>query len=225
MLILGTNDKTLSDAITISNNLEITGTPIFDIENKGMTGTAGLKMDGGRLRMAKLNTTLPELDAMTIGQSYAITGGTIEWYGSGATQTHSLRGTYGLSNININYNNIELNSIGANISALAANVVAQAVGVAGTMNVNSPTCFQLASGFTISDAGTSTFEIKAGATFKYGGSIATTGASGNIRTDTRIFPTTASYGFVGATAQTTGARLHFLLWLICIWIKMRQLIL
>ena len=56
------------------------------------------------------------------------------------------------------------------------------------MNVNSPTCFQLASGFTINDAGpTSIFEIKPGATFKYGGSIATTGATGNIRTDTRTF--------------------------------------
>jgi hypothetical protein len=204
----GIDDKTLSDAITISNNLEITGTPIFDIENKGMTGSAGLKMDGGRLRMAKLNTTLPELDATTIGQSYAITGGTIEWYGSNASQTHSLRGTYGLSNININYNNIVLNSTAANVAALKANVVAQAgFGVAGTMNVNSPTCFQLASGFTITDAGTSTFEIKPGATFKYGGSIATTGTSGNIRTDTRTFPSTASYGFVGATTQTTGTGL------------------
>ena len=120
--ITGIDDKTLSDAITISNNLEITGTPIFDTENKGMTGSAGLKMDGGRLRMAKLNTTLPELDATTIGQSYAITGGTIEWYGSNASQTHSLRGTYGLSNININYNNIELNSTAANVAALKANV-------------------------------------------------------------------------------------------------------
>jgi hypothetical protein len=153
------------------------------------------------------STTLPELSGTAT--AYSLTGGTVEWYGtSSSSQTHSLRGTDGNS-ANINYFNIDINSTGANVGAGGANVVAQAgFGVAGTMNVNSPACFQLGSGFTITDAGTSTFEVKAGATFKYGGSIATSGATGNVRTDTRTFPTTASYGFVGSvTPQDPGAGL------------------
>jgi len=196
---IGDNVTLNSGLVTIKDN-----NTVLDVTNNEFSGNAALTMtDNSLFRMSSLNKTLPEL----LG-TYTMTGGIVELYGSSSAQTHSLRGSDG-SSANINYNNIELNSTGANITALSANVVAQAgFGVAGTMNVNSPTCFQLASGFTITDAGTSsTFEIKPGATFKYGGSIATTGASGNIRTDTRTFPTTASYGFVGATTQTTGTGL------------------
>ena len=80
--------------------------------------------------------------------------------------------------------------------------------VAGVMNVNSPACFQLASNRTVAGAGT--FNIGAGSTFKYGGTITPTasGASGNVQTTTRSFPTTASYGFVGGTTpQTVGSGL------------------
>ena len=196
---IGGNTIINTGLVTIKDN-----STVLNVTNNEFSGNAALTMtDNSLFKMSSLNKTLPEL----LG-TYTMTGGIVELYGSSATQTHSLRGTDG-SALNINYNNIELNSTGANIVALSANVVAQAgFGVAGTMNVNSPTCFQLASGFTINDAGpTSIFEIKPGATFKYGGSIATTGATGNIRTDTRTFPTTASYGFVGATAQTTGTGL------------------
>jgi len=195
---IGDNVTLNSGLVTIKDN-----NTVLDVTNNEFSGNAALTMtDNSLFRMSSLNKTLPEL----LG-TYTMTGGIVELYGSSSAQTHSLRGSDG-SSANINYNNIELNSTGANITALSANVVAQAgFGVAGTMNVNSPTCFQLASGFTITDAGTSTFEIKPGATFKYGGSIATTGATGNIRTDTRTFPTTASYGFVGATTQTTGTGL------------------
>ena len=196
---ISTTTSNISGTVTIKDN-----NTILDVENKTFSGTAGLTMTNNSLfRMSLLNTTLPQLSG-----TYTLTGGTVELYGSSATQTQSLRGTDGAS-ANINYNNIELNSAGANVAALGANVVAQAgFGIKGTMNVNSPTCFQLGSGYTITDAGaTSVFEIKAGATFKYGGSIATSGASGNVRTDTRTFPTTASYGFVGGTTQTTGTGL------------------
>ena len=154
-----------------------------------MTGTS-------RFRLSSLNNTLPELSG-----TYTLTGGTVELYGTGAGDSHSLRGT-------VTYNNVELNSTAATVGAGFANVVAGAgFGLRGAMVVNSPTCFQVASGYTISDAGTSSFTLAAGATLKYGATIDASGATGNIQTDTRTFPTTASYGFVGATAQTTGTGL------------------
>lgn len=198
-----TDYKNLSSNAVIDSALIITNGAIVDcIDNSGgavsFTGAGGLTMSGtdSRLRMKLLNTTLPEL--LGTARAYSLTGGTVEWYGTSTSQTHSLRGTYGSPSTTINYYNIDINANGANIGAGGANVKAGAgFGVAGVMNVNPPACFQLASGFTISDAGTSTFELKPGATLKYGGTIAASGASGNIQTDTRVFPTTASYGFVG----------------------------
>lgn len=208
-----TDYKNLSSNTIIDSALIITNGAIVDcIDNSAgpvyFRGPGGLTMSGSgsRMRMKSLNETLPLLAGYT--SPYNLTGGTVEWYGTSSSQTHSLRGTDSNS-VNINYFNVDINSTGANVGALGANVVAGAgFGVAGTMNVNSPACFQLGSGFTITDAGTSTFEVKPGATFKYGGSIATSGASGNVRTDTRTFPTTASYGFVGSvTPQDPGTGL------------------
>ncbi len=199
--------KSVTSAFTISKNLTITN-GVFDPTNNAITGNAGLTMTGGTFRMSKTNETLPQLEG--IDSLYSISGGTVELYGTSTSQTHSLRGTYnGTPGTNVNYYNVELNATGANVGAGGANVVAGAgFGVAGTMNVNSPACFQLGSGFTVTDAGTSTFEVKPGATFKYGGSIATSGPTGNVRTDTRTYPTTASYGFVGSiTPQDPGAGL------------------
>lgn len=208
-----TDYKNLSSNTIIDSALIITNGAIVDcIDNSAgpvyFRGPGGLTMSGSgsRMRMKSLNETLPLLAGYT--SPYNLTGGTVEWYGTSSSQTHSLRGTDSNS-VNINYFNVDINSTGANVGALGANVVAGAgFGVAGTMNVNSPACFQLGSGFTITDAGTSTFEVKPGATFKYGGSIATSGATGNVRTDTRTFPTTASYGFVGSvTPQDPGTGL------------------
>jgi len=175
--------------VTISGN----GT-ILDTENKEFSGNAGLIMtDNSTFRMSALNETLPELEG-----TYTLTGGTFEMYGTGSSQTHSLRG-------GIAYHNIELNSTAANTANDAANiVVSSGFSVAGTLNVNSPTCLKIGSLYTISGAGA--FSLNAGATLKYGSAngITTSGASGNIQTTTRTFPTTASYGFVGSVDQNAG---------------------
>ena len=193
--------KTLSSALpagSLSHLVTIQDAAILDVANNNFDGTSALNMTGtSRFRMSLLNTTLPQLTG-----TYTLTGGTVELYGTGAGQTHSLRGT-------VTYNNVELNSTAASVAATQANVVAGAgFGLRGTMTVQSPTCFQLGSAFTITDAGTSSFVLAAGSTLKYGGTIDASGATGNIQTDTRTFPTTASYGFVGSvTPQTTGTGL------------------
>lgn len=186
--------KTITSGFVIANNLLITD-GVLDFANFTVNGAAGLTMTGGRLRLARTNATLPELTGTAT--PYNITGGTVELYGTTEIQTLSLRGTYGAASLNISYYNIELNAEGANVAAGEANVVAGAsFSVQGTMTINEPVCFRLASGYTIDGAGT--FDLQPGATLKYGGTITTAGNTGNIRTVVRNFPATASYGFVGS---------------------------
>ncbi len=196
---LGTDYKGLSSATTVTNNVTISGTPVVDTEGNTFSGDAGLTMSGGRLRMAKLNETLPQLAG--INNPYVLTAGTVELYGSSASQTHNIRGTYASSNVS--YFNVELNALGANVSD--KNIGAQAsFAVTGTLNVNSPAVFQLDANDVVSGSGA--FNVKAGSTLKYGSAngITASAASGNVRTTTRSFLSTASYGFVGTTAQNSG---------------------
>lgn len=201
----GTDDKTTTSAFTVANQLTITGTPIFDIESYGMTGAAGITMDGGLLRMSKLNTSLPELDGTAT--AYNITGGTAEWYGSGATQSQLIRGTDGNSNT-ISYHNIELNAVGANVPNY--NVGLQAgIEITGVMNVNKPTVFRMDKTDHIDGVGT--FNVLDSATYKYGnpdGITLGTSSVGALRMTTARttanFSEDASYGFVGNGDMVTG---------------------
>ena len=197
-----TDAKTITSNIVVENNVSITGTAVFDLENKGMTGNAGLTMNNGRLRMAKLNTSLPELSA--VSTPYNLTGGIIEWYGTNDTQQQLIRG-------GISYANIEINALLSNYSApaTAGNVDAAAsFDITGTLTVNSPAVLRLDAFDNISGAGN--FTLTAGSGFLYGSAdglnlTGTTTSDGNIRiSGTRTFPSTASYGFVGASDMTTG---------------------
>lgn len=196
---LGTDYKGFSSAATVTNNVTISGTPVVDAETNTFSGDAGLTMTGGRLRMAKLSVTLPQLTG--VNNPYVLTGGTVELYGTSASQTHNIRGTYASSNVS--YFNVELNSSAANV--IDKNIGAQAsFAVTGTLNVNLPAVFQLDANDIVSGSGT--FNVNVGSTLKYGSSngITASAASGNVRTSTRSFLSTASYGFVGTTAQTSG---------------------
>jgi hypothetical protein len=196
---LGTDYKGFSSATTVTNNVTISGTPVVDAETNTFSGDAGLTMTGGRLRMAKLSVTLPQLTG--VNNPYVLTGGTVELYGTSASQTHNIRGTYASSNVS--YFNVELNAAGANTDD--KNIGAQAsFAVTGTLNVNSPAVFQLDANDVVSGSGT--FNVNAGSTLKYGSAngITASATSGNVRTTTRSFLSTASYGFVGTTAQTSG---------------------
>lgn len=173
---------------------------VLDVQNSGFSGNAGLTMlNNSTFRMKRVSASLPELDG-----EYTLTGGTIELYGSESTQNHTLRGTDGASN-RITYNNIELNSNSTNVAYNDANIIIGAgFTVKGTMNVNSPTCMRIASTYNIDGVGV--FNVNPGATLKYGSAdgITASSPSGNIRTTTRNFSNTASYGFSGSVNQVTG---------------------
>ncbi|MBU0763754.1 MAG: T9SS type A sorting domain-containing protein, partial [Bacteroidetes bacterium] len=202
--------KNVSSGCTITNNLEITDNSIFDIESNGIDGDGGLTMSSGRLRMSKVSTSLPELDG--INTPYNITGGTVEYYGTGSTQQQLIRGNYGSPSTRISYYNVEMNSSAANTTVgNPGNVNASesfTVQAGGTVTVYSPTVFRLDETDYIDGAGDVT--ISSGAALLYGSpnGIKTDGtgvSDGNIRiSGTRTFPTDASYGFVSPGDMDVG---------------------
>jgi len=160
----GIDRKTISSALVINSNLSITGNPIFDIENKGITGNGGLRMQGGRLRISKVSgTTTPELTATALGASYLLTGGTIEWYGSNPTGSEQkIRGKDGLNRM-ITYNHIELN---ANGQSSNGNVWMNGTfNLQGRMIIGSSVRFKMDAFETINGTGSVTFNP--GSTFRF----------------------------------------------------------
>lgn len=207
---LGTDYKGFSGATVISNNVLIEGNSIVDFENNSVTGNAGLTMTGGRLRMAQLSQTLPNLSG--VSTPYSLSAGTVEWYGTSATQNHLIRGTYN-SGVTISYHNIEVNATATNVNfatpSLLGNVSPQASFVlTGTMNVNAPATLRLDAANAIS--GTGNFNVNSGATLLYANangikSSGTATTDGHIRiSGTRLFSEDASYGFIGNTTQVSG---------------------
>lgn len=187
--------KFISSAINSINGLvTVQDAAVLDTENKSFVGTAGLTMTGSsRFRLAQLSQPLPRITG-----TYTLTGGTVELYGTGATQTHSLLG-------GVTYNNVEINATAANETSGEANVITNAgFTINGALNVNSPATFQVGSIFTIGGIGQ--FVVNAGAGLKYGSAngIAATGATGNIQTTTRTFNTGADYYLIGGVDQITG---------------------
>jgi len=194
----GGGTKTTSNAID-----NINGTVTIKDDNteldisRTFKGIAGLVMtDNSRFRMSLLNETLPQLEG-----AYNLTGGTIEWYGTSYTQTHSIRGDR-------TYNNIDINADDLNDEFDKANVVVgSGFQVNGTLHVNSPASLKIGSSYTISGDGI--VNINGDATLKYGSpdGISSSGETGNIQTDTRVFSNTAGYALIGSVDQVTGTGL------------------
>lgn len=203
----GTDYKFLSTATAVDSSVTITGTSVVDCINSSaqaasFTGTAGLIMDGGTMRIKNTSNTNPELTGGAM--SYNITGGTIEFYGSSATQNQRLRGGNTYHNVVVNAEETNLNFAGTlgNLSPTSS------VTITGTMQVNAPASLRLDATNSISGSGN--FVVNDGATLFYSNAngIKTTGTSssdGHIRvTGTRTFSPNASYGFTSTQAMVTG---------------------
>lgn len=189
--------KDVSNAITINNSLNITGTPIFDTNSKSVTGLANVTMDGGRWRISRLTTAQPELSG-----TYALTGGTMEFYGTTTNTNQKIKG-------GITYQNIDVNADAANTNYFISDEFYNAspsssLVINGNLNVNSPAIFKISS--THSVTGLGNISINPGAGLLYGSEygIKTSGTSttdGAIRlAGTRTFSNQASYGFIGGQA-------------------------
>jgi hypothetical protein len=207
----GNNVKINNTPIKVVNKLEIVNSgTTFDVESNTMDGNAGVTMTDGLLRFSKLTSSLPELAG--INTSYSITGGTIEFYGSGATQIQRLRGTDGNGN-NITYHNIEINAAAMNLyfsggSDLGNVTPSASFAITGTLNVNKPASFRL--DFDNSISGSGNFVVNDSTTLFYASpnGIKTSGIGvndGNIRiSGTRTFSQNASYGFTGGQTMVSG---------------------
>ncbi|MDX5443653.1 MAG: T9SS type A sorting domain-containing protein, partial [Hymenobacteraceae bacterium] len=198
--------KTISTTTTISHTLEIKPNAVFDITNKTLNGDAGLVMTGGIFRTAKLTGTLPELTGNNA--PYDLRGGTIELYGTGATQSQSIRGNFG-GGQKITYFNLLIGAATANVSTGLANaVVGSSFDVSGTMRVVAPASIQISSNRSIGGSGN--FVLEESATLFYGAAEgikkAGTGITdGNIRVSgSRSFSEKANYGLIGALEMVTG---------------------
>ena len=186
--------KMHSSRITVNGSFTITGNNIFDARNNTLDGPGSLIMDSGLLRISILNATVPQLTGV-----YNLTGGTVELYGTNATQHQTLRGGR-------TYNNIEINSIASNVWGNEANVnIGESITVNGTLTVNAPSVFQTAHNFVVSGPGT--FNLRPFAYLRYGNAHGITPApvnAGNIQTKVRIFSKGAGYVLIGANNMVTG---------------------
>lgn len=194
----GSGTKTTGSAISnIGGTVSIKDNTTLDVENSTFSGPAALIMASGRFRMRTLNTTLPQLTG-----SYSLTGGTIELYGTSATQTHTLRG-------GVTYYNVELNAAAANTVTGAANILTNAsLSVANEFRVKSPASYLIGQTYNIN--GNGNFILEPGATLKYGSadgikSSGTGSTDGNIRVaGQRSFSSSANYAFIGSADMVSG---------------------
>ncbi len=203
---LGVTAKSISTTVAINQNLTILPNAILDLGNKSLKGDGGLTMTGGLLRMSKTSGSLPELTGKN--SPYALTGGTIEFYGSTNGQNQSIRGVYGNSQ-KITYHHLLLTAAEANTLNETGNHLFSAnFDVAGTLTVKAPAVLQIASNRSVGGVGN--FVLEAGATLLYGSAqgIKQTGSGtmdGNVRVSgTRAFSPLASYGFIGNSEMVTG---------------------
>lgn len=231
-----TNYKNLTSTVDIDSTLLITGDAIVKSvggasTTQSFTGAGGLVMDGtnSRIMFPKLNVAQPELTGVNV--DYDLTGGFVEFYGSGATEQQKIRGTFDSPTKVVNYYNIDVNAAAGNYEpALYAggnlDLISSFV-LQGTMNVNSPAVLRMDEADFIYKhhvTATSIVNINDGAGLLYGSPFGITTVAlggtgvdpskgsanpnaGNIRTSTRTFSSDASYGFVGNGAMPSGSGL------------------
>ncbi|MFN8283266.1 MAG: T9SS type A sorting domain-containing protein [Chitinophagales bacterium] len=214
-----TNYKNPGSQTGIDSALIITGSAVVDCRTlsnaaASFIGNGGLIMDGGRLRLKNTSNTQPELVGDNV--AYNITGGTVEFYGTSATQQQQMRGNYTslVTKPKITYYDVDINAAAANWSTTntfqdAGNVdMNSSFNIRGTLNVYAPAVFRMDDQEFIDSSGKVQVNDYAGLLYANTGGINATGTTGNIRTSaTDVFSSKASYGFVGPNDMSTGSGL------------------
>lgn len=191
--------KTHSSAIVVNDVFEITGDNVFDAGSNALAGPASLIMDSGRLRISKVTNPQPELTG-----DYILTGGTIEFAGSG-TGIQTVKGNQ--TGLNRLYNNILIS--GTNVGNSNGNI---SIRDGGTFRILDSARFQITN---VAIVGQGHFELEAGGTLAFGhpngitlADCGTDAPCGNVRTATRSFSSDAIYELFGdSILQNTGSGL------------------
>ncbi len=186
--------KTTGAITRIGGTVTISGETTVDVERNSFgRDSTNFVMESGKFRSSHLSSSVPSMNG-----DYNITGGTVELYGTNASQKQTLRG--GKS-----YHHVEINALAANVGAGNASH-GGTIGISGVFTINAPAAYQTLATSIIEGPGT--FEVKPGATFNYGNVNGITTAAcgqgtacGNIRTVSRVFSTEANYGLSGGSAS------------------------
>ncbi len=194
--ISGSGTKTLSESIVVDNSLEISG-GTFDIGGFRVTGTGGLTMTGGTLKMGYSGAAIyPELTG-----AYSLTGGTIELNGTtGSGGSQKLRTSSFLSP-SIIYNNLIINASEANFTTQNVEVEGP-FQVTGNLDVFYPAVFYLGSSQVVSGTGSFILNPLACLKFEEKNGLTPTACGtgttcGQIRTASRTFSTDGRYWVTG----------------------------
>ncbi len=223
------NNATVNDSLEVTNG-SIVDCISTTTNANSFTGPGALIMSGAtsRFRIRQPGSTAqPSLTGDNC--AYSLANGTVEFYGTTSTEQQQLRGNYttctSCTKPKINYYNIDINAAAANLQTFTTipNATPQLAGVGNvdlnssflltkTLNVNSPAVLRMDQTEFIDD-GTGTVQavnINSGAGLIYANAngIKTSGIGvndGNIRTSgTRIFSTTANYGFCSSDDMVSG---------------------
>ncbi len=170
----------------------IANSKVVDVGSSTFGGTGtNLTMTGGKLRISKVTGTLPEMTG-----TYNLTGGTIEFYGTSATQTQTIRS-------GVTYYNVEINAAAANLtSGNVAILGGSNFAINGTLTINEPACFQIGTTSSSYVSGTGNFVLQSGAAIRLGQGVQSGTLSGNIRTTNKTLSSQATYILYGNANQT-----------------------
>lgn len=191
--------KTVTSAVVINGTLTIPTGEIFDPASSGVSGPGGLTMTGGVFRISKLSNNQPEL-----GGTYTLSGGTVELYGTSASQQQNLRSKDDANNT-ITYASVLVNAAATNP---AGNVdLTGFTAVSTEFRVNSPAYLNMDAAEGLTGAGNFILSNGTGLRFANAYGIRTSGTGttdGSIRVSgTRTLPTQATYIAAGSAASAS----------------------
>lgn len=191
--------KTITSAVDIAGNLTIPTGEIFDPASNGVTGAGGLTMTGGIYRTSKISNNQPEL-----GGTYTLSGGTVELYGTSASQQQNLRSKDDANNT-ITYASVLVNAAAGNP---AGNVdLTGLTAVSTELRVNSPAYLNMDASEGVTGAGNFVLTSGTGLRFANANGIRTSGTTptdGNIRVSgTRSLSTQATYIAAGSAVSAS----------------------
>ncbi|HOH98087.1 MAG TPA: DUF2341 domain-containing protein [Candidatus Cloacimonadota bacterium] len=169
-----------------------TGTGSFILGNgTNITDVNGnLEISGGTLNMNNKSSGGAQNLTINLAGSFTMTGGTL-------TKTATDARGYGV---------IVFDGASNQVLTKSSGTISNAI----NFTVNSGAILEFATATTVLDGSSGTFTAASGSTMiiKHAGGIASTGATGCVRTTgTRSFSTGANYTYSGSTAQVTGAGL------------------
>lgn len=199
--------KDVTSNSRIHHQLVIQDAAVFNVRTTGISGDGGVRMTGGRLRIAKRSFVQPELQG--ISTPYNLLGGTVEFYGTNADQNIQVRESYGLENNPIHYHHIDVYSNETNLES--GNVRFGSVFVDGVLRVHPRANLTILDGAAIKGVGSFYLEEDAWLQFSDPLGVSSVAGEGCLQLPELYFDPLANIALVSAADIVTGDRFPGLL--------------